>query len=547
MDEIENPGAVDAHGVSDGVLADASDNTASVESRQGLELERPPPSKFLEVIKRTEPDALEEEANPSTPYDTADLFAVLYFCRDCEATGKNDRMALVRNVGLGEFFVWDGTRYVLVPEGNIRAGLYRFLETAYYWKKVKFDKSGKKITNEEEDLFYGKEMMPFNPNSGKVNQVVDALKAVARHPLTDTSPSWLDSNWNIPATDYVAMQNGRLHLPTYELEPHTPDFYNLTALPFDFNPDNRKIPEWEKFLSSVWPDNPDAIACLQEMFGYLVSGNTKLHKIMMIIGPPRSGKGTIGRVLNNLLGSENCCGPTLGSLAGDFGLAPLLGKALATIPDARFAKGPKAVVERLLMVTGEDVVSVNRKHKDAVTCILPTRFLILSNELPALEDASSALSSRFVLLTMTNSFLGREDHDLLEKLIAELPGILNWALDGWKRLNKTNRFTVPSSSDSALQELEELGSPVATFAGEYCEFDPSYQVEAKAVFSKWQAWCQVEGRNMPGSRSMFGRNFHAAFPEVKRVRGRTQDGGRVWLYKGVRLRIPPEIKLPNIV
>ena len=160
----------------------------------------------------------------------------------------------------------------------------------------------------------------------------------------------------------------------------------------------------------------------------------------------------------------------------------------------------------------------------------------MSNELPALEDASSALSSRFVLLTMTNSFLNREDHDLLEKLIAELPGILNWALGGWFRLNKHKRFTVPSSSESALTELEELGSPVATFAGEWCEFSSSYQVEIKTVYSTWKQWCLSEGRNIPGSASMFGRNFRAAFSEVSRVRGRAAGGERVWLYKGVRIR-----------
>jgi putative DNA primase/helicase len=381
------------------------------------------------------------------------------------------------------------------------------------------------------------EQLDYNPNSTKINQVLDALKASCRRPLTNTMPSFLDPLWNVSVTDYVAFQNGRLHLPAYELELHTPDFYNHNVLPFDYDPHNRDVTEWETFLSSIWPNNTDAIACLQEMFGYLVAGGTKLHKIMMIIGPRRSGKGTIGRVLNKLLGAENCCGPTLGSLSGDFGLAPLLGKSLATIPDARFAAGQKKVVERLLMVSGEDVVTVDRKHKDAVECILPTRFLIMSNELPALEDASSALSSRFVLLTMCNSFLGHEDHDLQEKLIAELPGILNWALDGWVRLNKSKRFTIPSSSKSALAELEELGSPVATFADEQCEFAPSYAVPCKEVYSRWAAWCVVEGRNMPGSASMFGRNFGAAFPEVKRVRRRYNSDERMWVYKGVRIPI----------
>jgi putative DNA primase/helicase len=471
-----------------------------------------PSTAFLEHLTKTMP--CPDKADPTTPMVTAGMFYAECFMLNYRAGFGRSRSTLVRDAG--EFYAWDGTRYVLIPEENIKAGLYHFLKNATYWS----DK-GVKL---------------FKPTTNKINQVLDALKAICRRPLTNTSPSFLDPLWIVAATDYVAFRNGLLYLPVPKLDPHTPDFYNHNALPFDYDPNNRTITEWQKFLFSIWPDNPDAIACLQEMFGYIVAGGTKLHKIMMIIGPRRSGKGTIGRVLNNLLGAENCCGPTLSSLTGDFGLSPLLGKALATIPDARFGAGQKKVVEILLMVSGEDVVTVNRKHKDAVECILRTRLLIMSNELPALEDTSSALSSRFVLLTMTNSFLGREDHDLLEKLIAELPGILNWALEGWKHLNKHKRFTVPSSSESALTELEELGSPVATFADEWCKFSHSYQVESKTVYLMWKQWCESEGRNMPGSASMFGRNFHAAFPEVRRVRGRTDKDKRVWLYKGVCIR-----------
>ena len=59
---------------------------------------------------------------------------------------------------------------------------------------------------------------------------------------------------------------------------------------------------------------------------------------------------------------------------------------------------------------------------------LETRFVILTNELPRLTDASGALASRFITLVLTESFYGREDLGLTDKLAGELPGILNWAL-----------------------------------------------------------------------------------------------------------------------
>lgn len=99
---------------------------------------------------------------------------------------------------------------------------------------------------------------------------------------------------------------------------------------------------------------------------------------------------------------------------------------------------------------------------------LPTRFLIISNELPAFGDASGAIASRFILTTLTESFLGHEDIGLEDKLIAELPGILNWALGGLERISR-QRFTVPKSSAKAVAALQDLVSPMSKFVRECCD------------------------------------------------------------------------------
>src|SRR5262249_29592161 len=90
--------------------------------------------------------------------------------------------------------------------------------------------------------------------------------------------------------------------------------------------------------------------------------------IGMFIGPPRAGKGTAVRVLNRLIGSANVTSPSMADLGGPFGLWSLMGKSLAVINDARLSartdKG--AVLERLLSISGEDNVSVNRKNLSPV-------------------------------------------------------------------------------------------------------------------------------------------------------------------------------------
>jgi putative DNA primase/helicase len=131
-------------------------------------------------------------------------------------------------------------------------------------------------------------------------------------------------------------------------------------------------------------------------------------------------------VLTALIGRRNVCGPTLNSLGGEFGLAPLIGKPLGIISDARFVgRNGNVVVERLLSISGEDTLTVNRKYRDQWTGKLPTRLHVISNELPKLGDASTAIVGRIVLLMLSRSWLGRQDHDLEPALHAELPGILD--------------------------------------------------------------------------------------------------------------------------
>ena len=116
-------------------------------------------------------------------------------------------------------------------------------------------------------------------------------------------------------------------------------------------------------------------------------------------------------------------------MAQNFGLAPLIGKPLAIISDARLGgrTDTQVVVERLLSITGEDWLSVDRKFLPAWNGQLPTRFLILTNELPKLGDASGAIASRFIVLRLIQSFYGQEDLSLTRKLLEEAPGILVWA------------------------------------------------------------------------------------------------------------------------
>jgi putative DNA primase/helicase len=249
----------------------------------------------------------------------------------------------------------------------------------------------------------------------------------------------------------------------------------------------------------------------------------------MMIGPRRSGRGTIARIITALIGPANVCNPTLGSLATNFGLQPLIGKQAAIITDARMSgrSDLAQVVERLLSISGEDGQTIDRKHKNAWSGKLPTRFTFISNELPRLADASGALAGRMIVLRFTESFYGREDLGLMDRITPELAGILNWSIAGWRRLLNRGRFEQPKSGQELVEELADLASPVGQFVREECELDPHGEEVIKDLFNRWEKWCTKQNWEHPGTVQTFGRQLRAVVPQITRAQPRR--GGIAWV------------------
>lgn len=416
------------------------------------------------------------------------------------------------------FYTWTGTHYIEVPPEEMRGRLYGFLDKAFR-------------TNEKGNL------VPFDPNKNKVANVLEATSAEAQLSARTPKPAWLSGSHPQAPADVIACANSLLHIPTRNLLPHTPAFFNTNALSFAYQADAPEPTAWLTFLKQIWPDDQPAIDTLQETFGLLLTGDTRHQKAFLMVGPKRCGKGTIARVLTNLLGQDNVCAPTLGSIGERFGLMPMIGKRLAIISDARI--GGRAdqgvIVERILSITGEDTLTIDRKNRDFWTGKLDTRFVMLTNELPRLTDSSGAFASRFIILVLKQSFFKREDHGLLEKLLPELPGILNWGLCGLVRLRARGYFVPPASSEEAQAEMEDLGSPIGAFLRDRCVVAPGRIVDCQRLFNAWCAWCRDNNRDQPGTVQVFGRDLRAAVPGLSIVQPRDIHGKQVRCYEGVEI------------
>jgi putative DNA primase/helicase len=263
--------------------------------------------------------------------------------------------------------------------------------------------------------------------------------------------------------------------------------------------------------------------------------DTSQQKILFMSGPPRSGKGKSGRVLASVIGLPNVAGPTLSTLAGRFGLYELRDKLLAIISDARLSgKADQAVItERLLSISGEDLQMIERKYRDAQTVKLPTRIMIMSNELPRLTDASGALTSRMLFVPLLKSWLGKEDRTLTDRLISDRAGILQWALKGLQRLRQRGHFIQPAKGRRQAQILKAICSPISTFVEECCELGPELRERKSTLFESWKNWAEDRALS-PKSDSMFARDLYAAYPDIDEVRAGTNY--RAYAFKGIRIR-----------
>jgi putative DNA primase/helicase len=282
---------------------------------------------------------------------------------------------------------WRGPHWSEVDAAELRSQVYDTLGGADYQHETKD----------------GVELKPWNPDKRKVANVMEAMAAIGHLSAETDPPSWVElhSAAKTPAAQMISCRNGLLDLSRRQLVDHTPALFNAVSVPFAYDLNTPPPTAWLQFLASVWPDDPESIALLQEYVGYVLSGRTDMQKMVLLIGPTRSGKGTIARMLAELVGRGHVAGPTLASLGTNFGLSPLLGKPLAIISDARLGNTPThTVVERLLSITGEDMLTVDRKFRDPWSGKLPTRFVVLSNELPRFKDSSGAIANRLLILLL---------------------------------------------------------------------------------------------------------------------------------------------------
>lgn len=436
----------------------------------------------------------------------------------------------------------------------------------YEWRGDRYERSHNKGLQDIRNLLWlWLDAMECGPTKNLVGSILDAViplissqrdtPAVStifwRGNPSSSFPKDADLSICIPTKTELIIPHGSHYAVQWPSIPRNAGLFVRDCMPFDFARDANGLihcpkPErWLTFLDEIFGGEADQVDALQLWFGYCLTQDSSQQKILFLTGPSRSGKGKLATILQHIVGRHMSVGTSLYVLAGRFGIGSLLGKRVAIFSDERRLSPAiyAEVLPRLLAISGQDTVTIDRKNRDEITARLGCRLMILSNELSPILDEGQALTARTILLRTRRTWAGNEDFNLERDLLAELPGILKWSLDGMARILMGQRLTSPHSTKDELDSIRDDANPLADFL-QFIVDDSEGWIDQDDFLKAIRTWAR-QTDNLPMERITKKRAtmlLTSARPHVKVAQKRCSDSpescdtdNRKRGYSGVRI------------
>ncbi|WP_415341174.1 phage/plasmid primase, P4 family [Clostridium perfringens] len=327
----------------------------------------------------------------------------------------------------------------------------------------------------------------------------------------------------------VNVRNGLLDIRDMSFKEHTPSYLSTVQLNVEYNP-QVDCPQFKKFLNEVL--DCKLIPLVQEIVGYLLTTNTASQKAFVFWGPARTGKSTLLWVVEYLLlGKKNVSNIPWQEIGDKFKTAELLGK-LANV----FSDLPSKSIDDtgiFKVVTGEDYLMAEKKNKNPFKFKPFARLVFSCNELPRnYVDRTEGFYRRLIIVPFSRQIeKSKIDKALKYKFQREKEGILNWALEGLKRLYENNfEFSENELTDGVKKEYKRENNNVISFVEECCELDGLFSCSRIELYEAYKEFC-VEAGLKALSQIKFNKELEGNF-NITRSRNRKL---RSW--NGVRIKL----------
>lgn len=344
-----------------------------------------------------------------------------------------------------------------------------------------------------------------------------AIEGIARadRAIAATSAQWDSDAWllNTPA--------GVIDLKTGELAEHKPELY-LTkctgAAP------GGSAPRWLEFLRRVTGEDEDLISYLQRIVGYMLTGSTREQVLWFFYGTGANGKSTFVNAVSHALGDYAKSAPmeTFVESVHDrhpTDIARLMGARLVTAQETE--DGRRLAASRIKELTGGDTIAARFMHRDFFEYLPQFKLLLIGNHKPGLRNVDEAMRRRLHLVPFTITIPPEQrDKDLLTRLYAEAPGILQWALEGclvWQRDGLMTPAAVRDATAAYLEDEDVLGAWIE----ERTERKRGAFSAGAALHRSYVKWAESAGEKYLGIK-----RFGQALEDRGFARARSSDARR---------------------
>lgn len=345
------------------------------------------------------------------------------------------------------------------------------------------------------------------------NGITGVLKIAAALPGLAATADQLDAD---PYLLNVA--NGTLDLRTMELHPHNPAnrMTHIAAAAWDPAANG---PTWSSFLGRVLPDE-DTRSFLQRYAGLALAGKVLEHRLAILTGRGRNGKGVFYQALNNALGDyAGTAEPDLfmhREGAHPTGEMDLRGRRLVTVSESE--KDRRLAEATMKRLTGGDTIRARRLYQDFTEFAPSHTVLFITNHLPKVSGDDPAIWARIRVVPFSIVIPSTEqDPHLPEKLQLEMDAILAWAVAGWQDY-QANGLAEPASVVAATANYHRDADALGRFIDEECDTGPGYSALIESLHQAWTRWAAGEGLQ-PMSKRAFGAALEQRGHEARKGTG----------------------------
>jgi putative DNA primase/helicase len=338
-------------------------------------------------------------------------------------------------------------------------------------------------------------------NSWKSSFEAEIVKALQRESITVEE---MNTEWN-----YINVKNGMLSLSNFTLQPHSSEFLSTVQIPIEYD-SMATAPHFMSFMKDITIDDSQLMSVHQELVGYWLTVETKAEKAVYYYGSGANGKSVMASIVMALVGEDNVSSVPLSEFSQTFGMESLIGKTLNIAAENEMG-GKSLRTENFKAIVSGDNITVNIKYRPSISYTPFCRLLFLVNSLPDSMDVTNGYFRKLIIIPFKRTF-GKEERNvnLKQSLIKELPGILNWAIEGLKRLRINNyQFSHCEAIEECHRAYYVEQNPVKEFFHEHIVLEDGVRTKQSDFHEKYMYWLNMQGIDDKGTKSkqVFWRHF----------------------------------------